>query len=199
MAVTGKAGVERDSAVVVVAVGSGIESLRRALAQHVVVDRRAGDPAKHMAQMKRRQISDPAELRDAPFAGGVDRDRLLDARDARRIPRACALKSGSVCLRGPSRRSDISRRSSPSVSISNRSGASPSSRARSRLRSIMALAGSTPCDANDWLPPAGQVVRAPMSSSNRKISARSPIAPGKPIRDGVSAAINTAWLGVPMT
>src|SRR6266481_3391523 len=65
----------------------------------------------------------------------------------------------------------------------------------------MAFAGSNPCDARAGcsLLPHVLSCSGAKASSNLKVSARSPMPPGKLIRYGVSEAMNTAWLGVPTT
>ena len=93
---------------------------------------------------------------------------------------------------------DTLSRSRPMVSTSNSSISPCPSRAPSRLRSIMAGAGSSPFEVNAASPRRSTYSGA-SPSPKRRIRARSPMPPGKLIRYGVSAATNTAWLGVPIT
>src|SRR5215471_17894354 len=79
VAVARKSGVERDRREVIAAAKDGIEGMRKAFPQHIVVDRRTNHLAEDMAQMEGRQICDLREHCDVPLGGWRNRNRLLDA------------------------------------------------------------------------------------------------------------------------
>lgn len=115
MAVAGKSGIERDGREIIAAVEHGIERAGEALAQDIVINGSAGRLAKHVTQVKRRQIGDPREPCDDPFVGRRKSDRLLDALDGAGAPGQ--RRTGRLAVRIALR--DMLRRSSPRASLSS--------------------------------------------------------------------------------
>ena len=68
-------------------VGNSLEI--EALAQDIIVDRDTGQLAEDVAEMKRRQICNPCQARNAPALRGRDRNRLLHAFDRARPALVC--------------------------------------------------------------------------------------------------------------
>ena len=66
MAVAGEPRIERDGGEIVAAVENGIQRVRQPFVQHIIVDRGADRVAKHMTEMKRRQVRDFGKLGDVP-------------------------------------------------------------------------------------------------------------------------------------